>query len=170
MRKSFPVLYCTWENSRTFIEEDMFNLLLYFPSTFSFHFFKCRRDLCAFLVMSVQNTERTFWTFHVINVSKLWCFPTIWCMESTGRWGIIVYIEYQSVCPFVGIGSHHSHPRKRVYLPSWTQRGTTLACGWGWGDPIRTTGQKAWHSVYCVVQAYSIEFRSDKLGRCCAMN
>ncbi len=46
---------------------------------------------------------------------------------------IIVYIEYQSVCPFVGIGSHHPLPRKRLCLPPWTQRGerATLACGWG---------------------------------------
>ncbi len=33
------------------------------------------------------------------------------------RRGIIVYMEYQSVCPFVGIGSTHSLPRKRVISP-----------------------------------------------------
>ncbi len=40
------------------------------------------------------------------------------------RTAILEYIEYQSVCPFVGIGSHH-HPltRKRVCIPPWTQRG-----------------------------------------------
>jgi hypothetical protein len=32
------------------------------------------------------------------------------------------YIEYQSVCPFVGNGS--PCPPKRVCLPSWTQRGS----------------------------------------------
>ncbi len=37
--------------------------------------------------------------------------------------GIIVYIDYQSVCPFVGTGSPNPLPRKRVYLPPWTQRG-----------------------------------------------
>jgi hypothetical protein len=30
----------------------------------------------------------------------------------------MVYIEYQSFCPFVGIGSLHPLPRKRVWLPS----------------------------------------------------
>ncbi len=38
------------------------------------------------------------------------------------RRGIILYIEYQSVCPLVGIGS--PIPRKRVCLPSWTQGGS----------------------------------------------
>jgi hypothetical protein len=59
--------------------------------------------------------------------------------------GITVYLEYQSVCPFVGIGS----PRKRVCLPPWTQTGggATLALGKGVGAPIQTTVKKAWHSV-----------------------
>ncbi len=50
--------------------------------------------------------------------------------------GIIVYIEYQSVCPFVGIGYPHPLTRKRVCLPPWTQRGEkqhSLACGVGGG-------------------------------------
>jgi hypothetical protein len=67
--------------------------------------------------------------------------------------GIIVHIEYQSVRPFVGIGSSHPLPRKRVRVclspgPKGGEQ-HTLA-GEGWGDPIRTTGQKAWHSVYSV--------------------
>ncbi len=37
--------------------------------------------------------------------------------------GIIVYIEYQSVCPFVGIGSSHPLPCKRLCLHPWTQGG-----------------------------------------------
>ena len=49
----------------------MFNLLLYFPSTFPFHFFKCRRDLFAFLFMSVQNTQKgDFGFFLSLNVFK----------------------------------------------------------------------------------------------------
>ncbi len=37
------------------------------------------------------------------------------------RW-IIVYLEYQSVCPIVGIEPPHPLPRKRVCLRPWTQR------------------------------------------------
>jgi hypothetical protein len=36
------------------------------------------------------------------------------------RGRIIVYTEHQSLCPFVGIRSPHSLPRKRV-CPPWTQ-------------------------------------------------
>jgi hypothetical protein len=39
------------------------------------------------------------------------------------RKGIVVYLEYQSVCPFVGIGSPHPLPHKLVCLPPRTQRG-----------------------------------------------
>ncbi len=43
-----------------------------------------------------------------------------------------VYIEYQGVCPFVGIGAPHPLSRKLVWLPPRTQvgglRGETLAC------------------------------------------
>ncbi len=65
----------------------------------------------------------------------------------------VVDIEYQSVCPFVGIGS--PHPRKRVCLPPLDLKGgATLPRGWGvgWEDPIRTTGKTAWHSVNSVVR------------------
>ncbi len=47
-------------------------------------------------------------------------------------------------------------PPKLVCLPPWTQRGgVTLICGWGGVGGTnqfgrRTTGQKAWHSVYSV--------------------
>ncbi len=37
--------------------------------------------------------------------------------------GIIRYIEYQSVCPFVGFGSPHPLTRKRVELPPRSQLG-----------------------------------------------
>jgi hypothetical protein len=64
----------------------------------------------------------------------------------------IEYIEYQSVCPFVGNGSPHPLSRTRMCLPigpkgGWEQH--SLA-GEEVGDPIRTTGKKAWHSVYSV--------------------
>ncbi len=70
------------------------------------------------------------------------------------RRGIIVYIEYQSGCPFVGIGSPHPLPRTRVCIPPWNHRGEeqhSLA-----GERLGGTqfgqlhGKKAWHSVYSV--------------------
>jgi hypothetical protein len=58
-------------------------------------------------------------------------------------------LEYQSVCPFVGIGSSRTISRKLVCSPPRKQR-------WGGGsirlrvrapgEPIRTTGDKTWHS------------------------
>jgi hypothetical protein len=68
------------------------------------------------------------------------------------RRGMILYLEYHSVCPLVRIGSALSLSRKRVCPPLRKQGGSaTLACGErGWADPIRTTGEKAWHSVYSV--------------------
>ncbi len=47
----------------------------------------------------------------------------------------------------------HSFPPQRVCLPPWIQRGReqhSLA-GEGVGGPIRTTGQKARHSVYAAI-------------------
>jgi hypothetical protein len=65
------------------------------------------------------------------------------------RRGIIVYIEYQNVCPFVGIGSHPPlpHAASDCVSPIGPNGVATLAGGLEWEDPIRTTGQKAWHSV-----------------------
>jgi hypothetical protein len=68
------------------------------------------------------------------------------------RRGIKAYIEYQSVCPFVGIGPLTPLlTSERVSLGP-KGGGATLACGRGGagGDQIRTTGQKARHSVYTV--------------------
>ncbi len=61
----------------------------------------------------------------------------------------IEYIQFfYRVCPFVGNGSPHPLSRMRMCLPlgpkgGWEQH--SLA-GKEVGDPIRTTGQKAWHS------------------------
>ncbi len=56
--------------------------------------------------------------------------------EALTRIRIIVYIEYQSVSPFVGIGStQHPHPQASV-SPPWTQRGKeqhSLASEGVWG-------------------------------------
>ncbi len=55
---------------------------------------------------------------------------------SLGRWEIIVYLEYQSVCLIVGIGSPHPLSRKRVCIPLGPKGGGggTLSCGWGGAD------------------------------------
>ncbi len=47
----------------------------------------------------------------------------------------VVYIEYQSVCPFVGIESPNSIPRKRVWLPPGPKGGggTSSLAGEGVG-------------------------------------
>ncbi len=64
---------------------------------------------------------------------------------------IILYIKYQSICPFVRLAPPPPLSRKRVCPPPlWNQGGHPLAVE-GTGEPIRTTGEKAWRSVYSVV-------------------
>ncbi len=69
------------------------------------------------------------------------------------RRGIIVQIEYQSVCPIVGIGA--ASPRKRVYLilhallDPKAGDNTRLRVR-AWRDPIPTKAQTLWYSVYSV--------------------
>jgi hypothetical protein len=79
--------------------------------------------------------------------------------------GIILYLEYQSVCSFVRIGS--PAPLFECFLPPpGTGGGTNRLRVRGRGQPIRTTGETAWHSVctvehilfvspLCVVPSYS---------------
>ncbi len=60
--------------------------------------------------------------------------------------------EYQSVCPSVRIGFPRSLSHKRgcppLLKPKRGEGNTRLAGeGAGPGQPIRTTGEKAWHSV-----------------------
>ncbi len=64
------------------------------------------------------------------------------------RRGNIVYIEYQSVCIFVGIGPPPPIPSSPI--PKRGGEEHSLADERGVGDPIRTTGQKAWHSIVSV--------------------
>ncbi len=78
--------------------------------------------------------------------------------HSLGCRGIIVYLEYQSVCPIVGIGSPHPLLRNRECLPPWIQSkggSNTLLQVRGWGDSIRTTG----------IEAVAICLLSDLGGR-----
>jgi hypothetical protein len=60
--------------------------------------------------------------------------------------GNIVYKEYQNVCPFVGIGSHP--PLQASVSPPLDPKegGDSRLWGRRWGDPVCTTGEKAWHS------------------------
>ncbi len=54
-----------------------------------------------------------YWLFNPTKMDSVFSF--------TCR-GIILYTAYQSVCPFVGIGSPHPLPRKQVCPSPWTQR------------------------------------------------
>jgi hypothetical protein len=60
--------------------------------------------------------------------------------------GIILYLEYQSVNPFVRIDFP---PCPTLPKQVGGGRGATLTCGRG-GEPIGKTGEKAWHSLYSV--------------------
>ncbi len=64
-------------------------------------------------------------------MATLLCISTVGsCISS----GIIVYTEYQSFCPFLGIGSPHPLTRKRVCLHAPLDPkggGATLPCGRG---------------------------------------
>jgi hypothetical protein len=59
---------------------------------------------------------------------------------------VYMYIKYKSFSPIVGIGSTHSLPGKRVYLPplaSWGGGGATLGCEvgpYGVGGPNADEG------------------------------
>jgi hypothetical protein len=65
---------------------------------------------------------------------------------------------YSVVCPFSRIGSPRPLSRKRVCPPQEPKGGGATFSG-GWregGEPVRTTGEKAWHSdtlwtynIYC---------------------
>jgi hypothetical protein len=60
------------------------------------------------------------------------------------RRGILPYLKYQSVCPFVLIGSSACKCVPLLDLKG----GTHSLAGGGTGEPTRTTEEKAWHSVY----------------------
>jgi hypothetical protein len=67
--------------------------------------------------------------------------------------GIILCIEYWSVCPFVGIGSPRLPPPKASVSPPWIQTGegeqhSLAGEGVGpWGNPIPTKGQTLWYYI-----------------------
>jgi hypothetical protein len=66
--------------------------------------------------------------------------------DTLSRRGIIVYVEYQSV-PSLELGPPNP-PASEWVSPPWSNTRLRVR---RWGDAIRTTGQKAWHSVYSVL-------------------
>ncbi len=68
------------------------------------------------------------------------------------RRGIIVYIEYQSVCPFVVIGSPRPLPRKLVWLPPRIQVGGryTRLRGKGWGEGPNSGERTETYIIYII--------------------
>ncbi len=72
------------------------------------------------------------------------------CLSLRLNW--IPIIEYQSVCPVVGIENPVPPPPLASVSPPLDPKG-----GGGWqhalegGKPIPTTGQKAWHSVHSLM-------------------
>ncbi len=72
------------------------------------------------------------------------------------------YLTYEIVCPFVGIRFPTPSPASEG-SPPWTQKGEGqhFLAGERVGDPIRTTGKKAWHSV-CSVSSSVHHWNKDK--------
>jgi hypothetical protein len=87
-----------------------------------------------------------------------------------------IYLEYHCVCPLVRIGSDHplyytksitvSVPSSELGPPTPSPASECVTPpprnqGWGitrlrvrgWADPVRTTGKKAWPSVYSAERA-----------------
>jgi hypothetical protein len=80
-----------------------------------------------------------------------------WWGVSLQRKGIILYLEYQSVCPFVRIGSQRPPSRKRVCPPLGTKGGgNTNFRVMGQKEPIRTIGEKSLAILWFAVIVYSI--------------
>ncbi len=69
---------------------------------------------------------------------------------------ILLYLEYYEVYPFV-----------RGVSPGTKGGGATLPYGWGggWEEPMRTTGEKAWHSAYTLWPYLSVWFHSCRITR-----
>ncbi len=80
--------------------------------------------------------------------------------------GFILYIEYQSVCPFVRIGSPGPPlPLASVSPPPVSKGGGATLRVRGWGGPVRTIGEKAWHSVYFVYRQIRVYLWRDCIDK-----
>jgi hypothetical protein len=68
------------------------------------------------------------------------------------QFGVYRQSKRHRVFPFVGIGSPHTLPPSEcVSLLRPKGEGNTLLRVRVWRDPIRTTGQKVWHPIYCIL-------------------
>jgi hypothetical protein len=66
-------------------------------------------------------------------------------IEELGITVYYIYLEYQSVCPILRIGSVAASPASECVTPSWNHRGggNTRLRVRGRGEPSRTTEKKA---------------------------
>jgi hypothetical protein len=69
----------------------------------------------------------------------------------SGKHKVLIYTEYHSVCPLVGIGTPPTPLRKQVCPPPTKVWGECTRLRGGGGYLIPTTGEKAEHSAYSVV-------------------
>jgi hypothetical protein len=119
--------------------------------------FLCRRRCARLSLREYHQTLQKIKLFNSLSSEHTSTFQRF-CTKTLGTLLLLLNcrgIKSTSICPFVGIfGSPHPPPpRKRVY-PPWTQRERGTNTGLrvrGCGEPIRTTGQKVWHSVYSVL-------------------
>ncbi len=105
-------------------------------------------DIQRYLVWKIEKRKnshiRTFWQSFV-NYFMQWFPPPIFHTVEG------LYLEYNSVCPLVRIGSPSPLSRKRVCPPRYQRGGNTRLRVRGWREPSLTTGAKAsWHSCYSV--------------------
>jgi len=108
-------------------------LLLGISSMIAVQEFIFRRPRCLYIVQSIC----------VLHWASSW--PLFILSHSAPKFGVCA-------CAFVGIGSTPS-PQASLSPPLIGPKGVrsnTPLWVKGWGDPIRTTGKKAWHSVYSV--------------------
>jgi hypothetical protein len=77
---------------------------------------------------------------------------------------VLIYTEYHSVCPLVGIGT------PTTPLPRASGWGGTLACGWGaWGSPNSDDWRKGLAlCLLCVVPKRLMDGKERSLGRLCS--
>jgi hypothetical protein len=80
-----------------------------------------------------------------------------------------IYLKYHSVCTLVGIGTPPTlSPASECAFTLGTKgEGNTLACvRAGGGVPTQTTGEKAYYSVYSVVEQVILYKPKDFLNFC----
>ncbi len=89
-----------------------------------------------------------------------WFEPWSFTVRVTRR-GTIVYIEYQSVCPFVGIGSPPTPPPRECVPPRNQRGGHTRMRGSQWGRLERKPGTLSTLWSMVLTQRTSTEGNDD---------